>query len=90
MFGLKGKIVKSSLIKTFKRGINLTHTGPSKMVNVGEKNDTLRYARAMCKVKTKKEVIDLIVKNQNAKGDVLRVAEIAGIMGAKKTHELVI
>jgi len=67
----------------------LTHTGPSKMVNVGNKSDTFRYARASCKVKVNSEVLKLIKENQNTKGDVLRTAEIAGIMGGKKTSSLV-
>ena len=68
----------------------LTHTGPSKMVNVGEKSISLRYAKASCKVKVSSTVIKLIKENENTKGDVLRTAEIAGIMGGKQTSNLVI
>jgi molybdenum cofactor biosynthesis enzyme len=67
----------------------LTHTGPSKMVNVGSKNSSLRYARAGCNIKVSDEVIRLIKENANTKGDVLRTAEIAGIMGGKQTSSLV-
>jgi cyclic pyranopterin phosphate synthase len=71
------------------RCFSLTHTGPNKMVNVGNKLDTLRYARASCVVKTSSYVIGLIRDNAIAKGDVIRTAEIAGIMGGKKTSELI-
>jgi cyclic pyranopterin phosphate synthase len=77
------------LIKWIRKFSTLTHTGPNKMVNVGTKQDTLRYARASCEVKTTPEVINLIVNNQIAKGDVIRTAEIAGILAAKKTSDLI-
>lgn len=67
----------------------LTHTGPSKMVNIGEKQPSLRYAKAQAIVKCTNEII-LEVKNNNiSKGDVLKTAEIAGIMASKKTSELI-
>lgn len=77
------------LIKWMRRFSTLTHTGPNKMVNVGNKQDTLRYARASCVINTTPEVINLIKNNQIAKGDVIRTAEIAGILGAKKTSDLI-
>ena len=89
MLRFSKQITQFKFLKSNKKEINLTHVGPSKMVNVGSKNDSLRYAIAGCKIKMKREVIDLIVKNEISKGDVLRVAEIAGIMAAKKTHEIV-
>jgi molybdenum cofactor biosynthesis protein MoaC len=60
------------------------------MVNVGSKAETLRYARACCIVTmNNKEIIEHIRNNTNAKGDVFRVSEIAGILAAKKTSELI-
>ncbi len=68
----------------------LTHTGPNKMVNINTKNDSLRYARASCLITMKNPaVIEHIKSNTNSKGDVFRVSEIAGIMAAKKTAELI-
>ena len=69
--------------------IKLTHIGPSKMVNVTDKTDNLRWAKAGCFVTVRSEVLDIIRNSQNAKGDVLRTAEIAGILASKKTHELI-
>jgi molybdenum cofactor biosynthesis protein MoaC len=77
------------LNKYFRNFITLTHTGPNKMVNVGNKQDSLRYAKALCKINTTQDVINLIKNNQFAKGDVIRTAEIAGILAAKKTSELI-
>jgi len=79
-------IISNISIKSFSK---LTHTGPSKMVNIGDKTITLRYAKASCKVKVNNEVLRLIKDNENTKGDVLRIAEIAGITGGKKTSSLV-
>ncbi len=67
----------------------LSHTGSNKMVNIGTKSDTLRYAKAECLIKMKPHVIDHIKSNQCSKGDVIRASEIAGIFAAKKTSELI-
>ena len=70
----------------------LTHfdeKGRAKMVAVSEKADTLREAEARGFVRMSKEVLDLIKKGNIKKGDPLEVARIAGIMAAKKTHELI-
>jgi cyclic pyranopterin phosphate synthase len=73
----------------YKTLTTLTHTGPNKMVNITTKQENLRYAKAQSIIKTKPEVIELIKTNQIAKGDVLRTAEIAGIMAAKNTFNLI-
>lgn len=70
----------------------LTHideTGQAHMVDVGGKPDSERTAIAGGEVHLKKETLDLIRQGQLKKGDVLSVARIAGIMGAKRTSELV-
>jgi len=59
------------------------------MVEVTEKADTAREAVARGFVRLSREVLELIRKGQLKKGDPLEVAKIAGIMGAKKTHELI-
>jgi len=70
----------------------LSHTdkdGKARMVDVGNKADQLRTATAEGFIKLKAETIRLIRENEIKKGDVLTVAEIAGIQAAKKTSELI-
>lgn len=59
-----------------------------KMIDVSDKPITLREARARAIVKLKKETLDAIKEGKIEKGDVLTVAKIAGISGAKKTPDL--
>ncbi len=71
---------------------HLTHldeSGQAKMVDVGGKPDTERVAVAGGEVVLKAETVELIRQGLMKKGDVLAVAKIAGIMGAKKTSELI-
>ena len=70
----------------------LTHTdekGRASMVNVGAKPDQERIAKARGRISLNPETVRLIRENQVKKGDVLTVAEIAGIQGGKKTSELI-
>lgn len=70
----------------------LTHMnedGFAKMVDVSEKVNTMRSATASGKIFMKKETINLITNNEIKKGDVLAVAQVAGIMGAKNTEKLI-
>ena len=60
-----------------------------KMVDVGEKENTNRVAKAHALVKMKKETIQALVDEKTPKGDVLNTARIAGISAAKKTSELI-
>ncbi|MDY6911464.1 MAG: cyclic pyranopterin monophosphate synthase MoaC [Chloroflexota bacterium] len=64
-------------------------TGQVHMVDVSEKQTTEREATAKGTVKMEPATLELIEQGQAAKGDVLAVAQTAGIMGAKKTPELV-
>ena len=59
------------------------------MVNVGEKNPTVRTAAAAGRVLVSRQTFDLIKTGGMKKGDVLTVAQIAGIMGAKRTPDLI-
>jgi cyclic pyranopterin phosphate synthase len=59
------------------------------MVDVGEKPDTAREARARGAVLMQPETRQLIQQNTIHKGDVLAVAKLAGIMAAKRTAELI-
>jgi cyclic pyranopterin phosphate synthase len=70
----------------------LTHfdeKGKPRMVDVGGKPETERRAVAGCRVYMKPETFQLIQDKKIAKGDVLYVAQVAGIMAAKKTSELI-
>jgi cyclic pyranopterin monophosphate synthase len=70
----------------------LTHFdehGRARMVDVGAKDETHRVAVASGEVRMQPETVQLIEEGRAGKGDVLAVAEIAGIMAAKKTAELV-
>ncbi|MBA4410007.1 MAG: cyclic pyranopterin monophosphate synthase MoaC [Bacteroidota bacterium] len=70
----------------------LTHTdekGKAKMVDVSQKPDQEREAVASGFIRLKPETLELIRQNQMKKGDVLTVAEIAGIQGAKRTSEMI-
>ena len=68
---------------------HLNKAGYAKMVNVSSKLDTVRIAVAEGKVSMKKETLARIVDGGLKKGDVLAVSQVAGIMAAKKTSELI-
>jgi len=59
------------------------------MVDVGAKPETRRVAKAEGRVNMKPETVRLISENSMKKGDVLGVAKVAGIMAAKRTHDLI-
>jgi len=63
--------------------------GNAVMVDVSNKTQTTRTAIATGKIQVNKEIITLIKQGNNKKGDVLGVAQIAGIMGAKSTSSLI-
>ncbi|SIO00605.1 cyclic pyranopterin monophosphate synthase subunit MoaC [Parasphingorhabdus marina DSM 22363] len=70
----------------------LTHTdsdGTAHMVDVSAKSETVREARAAGRISMNLDTLDAIKTNMMQKGDVLATARIAGIMAAKKTHDLI-
>ncbi len=70
----------------------LTHfdaTGQAQMVDVGTKDSTHRVAVAEGWIRMRPETLELILAGGHKKGDVLGVAQVAGIMAAKKTSDLV-
>lgn len=70
----------------------LTHVaadGSARMVDVSQKPETRRTARAEGAIRMNKDAFEAIRSHQVAKGDVLSTARIAGIMAAKRTSELV-
>lgn len=70
----------------------LTHfdgKGDAHMVDVSDKAVTSRIATAEGHITMAQETFDIIAKGRAKKGDVLSVARLAGIMGAKKTPDLI-
>jgi len=72
--------------------MELTHIneqGRAKMVDVSEKDETIRVAEAYGSVYMKRETLEKIKEGLIVKGDVLSVAQVGGIMGAKKTSDII-
>ena len=71
---------------------DLTHfddNGNAHMVDISDKQNSFRTAKADCAVQMSLETLKMISDGSAKKGDVLNVARIAGIQGAKKTSELI-
>ena len=68
---------------------HLNENGEAVMVDVGGKEMTVRTAVAYARITMKKETLDALMNTGLKKGDGLAAARIAGIMGAKKTSELI-
>ena len=68
---------------------HLDKSGRARMVDISAKNDTAREAVARGDVRMKPQTLALIQAGGVAKGDVLAVARLAGVMAAKRTHELI-
>ncbi len=68
---------------------HINEQGRAKMVDVSEKDITARTARAMGTVYMNAETINIIKRGGIKKGDVLSVAQIGGIMAAKRTSEII-
>lgn len=63
--------------------------GKARMVDISEKHETARTAHAASSVIVSKEVYEKMTRGEVKKGDVLSVAQVAGIMGAKKTADII-
>ena len=71
---------------------SLTHVGPEggvRMVDISQKQDSVRTALATGRVILGREAFEKVAENSIQKGDVLAIAQFAGIMGAKETSRLV-
>jgi cyclic pyranopterin monophosphate synthase len=64
-------------------------SGRARMVDVSDKPVAARYARASGSIRMKPETLEAIRRNSLAKGDVLSVARVAGVLAAKRTAELI-
>lgn len=63
--------------------------GRAKMVDISEKTETVRTAIAHSSITVNKSIYEKITSNQMKKGDVLAVAQVAGVMACKKTWEII-
>ena len=72
-----------------KKLTHVSETGKANMVDVGNKLVQLRTARATGHISLAEATIEMIRENKMKKGDVLTIAEIAGIQGGKRTSELI-
>ena len=63
--------------------------GRAKMVDVSDKEVSTRIARASSSVEVTEDIYNAITEDKIKKGDVLSVAQIAGIMAAKNTHQII-
>jgi cyclic pyranopterin monophosphate synthase len=68
---------------------HIDETGRARMIDVSEKADTERVATAKGEVSMQLQTLELIRAGMFKKGDVLNVAQVAGIMAAKRTFELI-
>jgi cyclic pyranopterin phosphate synthase len=68
---------------------HIDDAGRARMVDVTTKDDTLRVAVAAGRVVMQPETLRLLLAGEIAKGNVLTTAQIAGVMAAKRTHELI-
>ena len=82
------KLVDERCVMTEKLS-HIDENGKARMVDVSEKSETVRTAIACGEVQMKKETLNLIKAGLMKKGDVLTVAQVAGIQGAKRTSELI-
>lgn len=71
------------------RFTHINRQGRAKMVDVSEKKKTVREAIACGSIYMKKSTLEKIAKGEIIKGDVLSVAQVGGIMGAKKTADII-
>lgn len=89
---LFAKVIEGGIIKVGDEIMKLTHfneNGRAHMVDVNEKEETKRAAVARGTISMKEETLELIKEGKMKKGDVLSVAQIGGIMGVKKTSDLI-
>jgi cyclic pyranopterin monophosphate synthase len=68
---------------------HFNESGRARMVDVGAKDSTERVATAQATVLMQPETLEKIQRGKIAKGDVLAVAQVAGVLGAKKTPDLI-
>ena len=68
---------------------HVDRSGQARMVDVSDKENTERFARATGTIAMSSEALEAVRKNAVQKGDVIAVARVAGVMAAKRTAELI-
>ena len=68
---------------------HLDKKGNARIVNISKKKKSSRYAKAQATVWLSKKIISMIKNDEFKKGNVISVARIAGIMGAKQTSNII-
>ncbi len=68
---------------------HLDESGRARMVDVTAKDETVRVAVARGRIVMRPDTLRLLLSGEIAKGNVLTTAQVAGIMAAKRTHELI-
>ena len=68
---------------------HLDNKGNARVVDISKKKKSLRYAKAQATVWLSKKILKMIKNDEFKKGNVINVARIAGIMGAKQTSTLI-
>ena len=68
---------------------HLDNKGNARIVNISKKKKSSRYAKAQATVLLSKKIVAMIKNDEFKKGNVINVARIAGIMGAKQTSSLI-
>jgi len=68
---------------------HLDKSGQARMVDVGNKPETNRFAKAKCEIIMQQNTFNLIRDGSTEKGNIFAVSKIAGVMAAKKTSELI-
>jgi cyclic pyranopterin monophosphate synthase len=68
---------------------HLDEKGQARMVEVGQKPETARQARASCRIELQPETLSRILEGNLPKGEVLQVARLAGIQAVKRTADLI-
>lgn len=87
--GTAGGVADGATGRTSASLSHLDAEGHARMVDVSDKDVTVREATARGRVVMRPETLALIVEGRVPKGDVFAVARIAGVMAAKRTHELI-
>lgn len=77
------------VVRTYSTLSHVDETGKANMVDVGWKNESKRVAIARGEIQVGPIITKLIAENNVKKGDVLSIAQLAGIMAAKRTSELI-
>jgi len=81
--------VKNGVFLKMNEFSHIDENGKARMVDVGHKKEQLRIARAKGFIRLNPETVRLIKENSLKKGDVLTIAQIAGIQGGKQTSALI-